>query len=78
VNASQATDRPKDVLYPAATRSLLAALIHLWVIPEHFAEWWGLRYVILSGSRSSSRLYPAPVALAQPDRSQQSRKHAQG
>jgi MFS family permease len=28
-------------LYVAAAFSLLAALIHLWVIPEHFEEWWG-------------------------------------
>jgi len=24
-----------------AALSLLAALIHLWVMPEHFEEWWG-------------------------------------
>jgi hypothetical protein len=29
------------VLYVAAALSLLAALIHLWVMPEHFEEWWG-------------------------------------
>jgi len=28
-------------LYVAAALSLLAAIIHLWVAPEHFAEWWG-------------------------------------
>jgi hypothetical protein len=33
---SQATDRPKGVLYTVATLSLLAGLIHLWVMPEHF------------------------------------------
>jgi hypothetical protein len=33
--------RSKVVLYAAAAFSLLAALIHLWVIPEHFEEWWG-------------------------------------
>ena len=38
---SQATDRPKGVLYTVATLSLLAGLIHLWVMPEHFQEWWG-------------------------------------
>jgi len=38
---SQATDRPKGVLYAVATLSLLAALIHLCVMPEHFEEWWG-------------------------------------
>lgn len=25
----------------AATLSLLAAAIHLWVAPEHFEDWWG-------------------------------------
>jgi hypothetical protein len=25
----------------AALLSLVAALIHLWVAPEHFEEWWG-------------------------------------
>ena len=38
---SQATNQPKGVLYTVATLSLLAALIHLWVMPEHFQEWWG-------------------------------------
>jgi hypothetical protein len=28
-------------LYAAASLSLAAALIHLWVMPEHFEEWWG-------------------------------------
>jgi hypothetical protein len=35
---SQATNQPKGVLYTVATLSLLAALIHLWVLPEHFGE----------------------------------------
>ena len=33
--------RVKGILYAAAALSLLAALIHLWVMPEHFEEWWG-------------------------------------
>ncbi len=33
--------RPKPILYAAAALSLVAALIHLWVMPEHFREWWG-------------------------------------
>ena len=33
--------RSKMVLYVAAAFSLLAALIHLWVVPEHLEEWWG-------------------------------------
>ena len=35
------TYRHELILYSAAALSLLAALIHLWVIPEHFEEWWG-------------------------------------
>src|SRR5215210_5563679 len=35
-----ATGRERT-LYAAAVLSLLAALIHLWVTPEHFEEWWG-------------------------------------
>ncbi len=34
-------NRSKMVLYAAVAFSLLAALIHLWVMPEHFEEWWG-------------------------------------
>ena len=34
-------DWPKGVLYTVAALSLVAALIHLWVMPEHFQEWWG-------------------------------------
>ena len=35
------SSRSKTVLYAAAAFSLLAALVHLWVMPEHFEEWWG-------------------------------------
>ncbi len=38
---SLAIGRPKPTLYAAAALSLAAALIHLWVMPEHFEEWWG-------------------------------------
>lgn len=31
----------RQLLYAAATLSLIAALIHIWVMPEHTAEWWG-------------------------------------
>jgi len=31
----------KGLLYSAVALSLVAALIHLWVTPEHFGEWWG-------------------------------------
>ena len=41
VDYSGQTHRSKMVLYAAAVFSLLAAGIHLWVMPEHFEEWWG-------------------------------------
>ena len=34
-------DRSRTILHLAAALSLLAALIHLWVTPEHLEEWWG-------------------------------------
>ncbi len=39
VSVSQATDWPRGILYTVAALSLLAGLIHLWVMPEHFEEW---------------------------------------
>jgi hypothetical protein len=33
--------QPTRVRYAAAALSLAAALVHAWVIPEHFGEWWG-------------------------------------
>jgi hypothetical protein len=41
VSVSRATDRPRGILYVVAALSLLAGLTHLWVMPEHFEEWWG-------------------------------------
>ena len=41
VSVSRATDRPRGLLYVVAALSLLAGLTHLWVMPEHFEEWWG-------------------------------------
>jgi hypothetical protein len=41
MNARQAAYQSRRVLYPVAALSLIAGLIHLWVTPEHFEEWWG-------------------------------------
>jgi hypothetical protein len=38
------------VLYSVAALSVLAALIHLWVTPEHFEEWWGYGAFFLSAA----------------------------
>lgn len=34
-------DRVAPAAYAAAGLSLIAALTHLWVAPEHFGLWWG-------------------------------------
>jgi hypothetical protein len=34
--------KTRQILFSvAAVLSLLAALLHVWVMPEHFEEWWG-------------------------------------
>ena len=53
-------------LYAAATLSLLAALIHLWVVPEHFEEWWGYGAFFLVAA--ASQVLYAPLVLAWPTR----------
>jgi hypothetical protein len=42
VSAGGRTIRWSDTtLHLGAALTLLAAIIHLWVMPEHFEEWWG-------------------------------------
>ncbi len=53
-------------LYAAAALSLLAALIHLWVTPEHFGEWWGYGAFFLVAALAQV-LY-APLVLVWPTR----------
>ena len=33
--------REEPLVYLASTLSVLAALTHLWAMPEHMTEWWG-------------------------------------
>ena len=61
-----AVGRPKQILYAAAGLSLVAALVHLWVTPEHFEEWWGYGAFFLA-SAVAQALY-APLLLRRPDR----------
>ncbi len=56
----------RPVLYAAAALSLVAALIHLWVMPEHFAEWWGYGAFFLA-SAVAQVLY-VPLLLRRPNR----------
>lgn len=64
--SSYPINRSKRLLYLAATLSLVAALIHLWVMPEHFEEWWGYGTFFL-GSAAAQWLY-VPVLLLWPNR----------
>jgi hypothetical protein len=57
---------PLRVLYAAAVPSLLAALIHLWVTPEHFEEWWGYGAFFLVAALAQA-LY-APLVVVWPTR----------
>jgi hypothetical protein len=60
-----ATGRERT-LYAAAALSLLAALIHLWVTPEHFEEWWGYGTFFLV--TAAVQVLYAPLVLLLPTR----------
>jgi MFS family permease len=61
-----ASERPKPILYAAAALSLVAALIHLWVAPEHFGEWWGYGAFFLAAA--AAQLLYVPLVLRWPTR----------
>lgn len=58
--------RQKLTLYMAAALSVVAALIHLWVAPEHFREWWG--YGVFFLVAASAQVIYAPLVLRWPSR----------
>jgi hypothetical protein len=53
-------------LYAAAALSLLAALVHLWVTPEHFEEWWGYGTFFLVAA--AAQILYVPIVLHWPTR----------
>ena len=57
-----ATGRERT-LYAAAALSLLAGLIHLWVTPEHFEEWWGYGDFFLVAGAAQILYVPIVVLL---------------
>lgn len=70
LSASRPAAWPDAVLYAAAAFSLVAALIHLLVTPEHLEDWWGygaslLAFAIFQGVYAAVVLrWPArPVLL---------------
>ena len=66
MNARQAAYRPKSVLYPVAALSVIAGLIHLWVMPEHFEEWWGYGTFFLVAA--AAQMGYVPLLLRWPNR----------
>jgi hypothetical protein len=66
VFSREAPDRPKGVLYAVAALSLLAGLIHLWVMPEHFREWWGYGAFFLVAALA--QVVYVPLLLRWPNR----------
>ena len=62
----RATWWPDTTLRVAAALSLLAAAIHLWVMPEHLEEWWGYGTFFLVAALAQG-LY-ALILLRRPDR----------
>ena len=60
------TGLSRPILYATAALSLVAALMHLWVMPQHFREWWGYGVFFLA-SAVAQMLY-VPLLLRRPDR----------
>jgi hypothetical protein len=44
------------LLTSAALLSLVAAVIHVWVMPEHFEEWWGYGLFFLVSAAAQATL----------------------
>jgi hypothetical protein len=66
VSVSQLTDRPRGVVSAVAALSLIAGLIHLWVTPEHFEEWWGYGAFFLVAA--VAQVLYVPLVLRWPNR----------
>ena len=61
-----AAERRGPTLYAAVALSLVAGLVHLWVAPEHFEEWWGYGAFFLVAA--AAQVLYAPVLLRWPSR----------
>jgi hypothetical protein len=58
--------RSRAVLYVTAALSLVAALVHLWVMPEHFEEWWGYGAFFLVSAIFQGAYAPALMRWPRP------------
>ena len=66
MGATGSTWDQRGVLNAVAALSLVAALIHLWVMPEHFEEWWGYGAFFLVCA--VAQVVYVPLLLRRPDR----------
>jgi hypothetical protein len=66
MNVRHAAYRTRSALYPIAALSLLAGLIHLWVVPEHFEEWWGYGTFFLVAA--AAQMAYLPLLIRWPNR----------
>jgi hypothetical protein len=66
VSVGQIADRQRGVLPAVAALSLIAGLIHLWVMPEHFEEWWGYGAFFLVAA--VAQVIYVPLLLRWPNR----------
>jgi hypothetical protein len=64
--ASLAAEHRGPTLYAATALSFVAALVHFWVTPEHFEEWWGYGAFFLVAA--AAQLLYIPVVLRWPTR----------
>jgi hypothetical protein len=58
--------RGKAIAHVAAALSLVAALIHLWVMPEHFKEWWGYGAFFLAAASFQGAYVPTVMRWPRP------------
>jgi hypothetical protein len=66
IEGTRIDEWPKAMLYAVAALSALAGLIHLWVMPEHFGEWWSYGAFFLAAS--CAQLLYVPLLLLKPSR----------
>lgn len=66
MSTRQASYRGGIVLYSVAVLSLVSGLIHLWVTPEHFEEWWGYGTFFLVAA--AAQVGYVPLLLRWPNR----------
>lgn len=66
MSVGQAADRQRGLLYAVAALSLIAGLVHLWVMPEHFEEWWGYGTFFLVAA--VAQVVYVPLLLRWPNR----------